>query len=304
MNTTEKILVGIVAFIFLVLVVLLGIILISYGFPGIGNEGVIIIIPLKGEIVSQCNSNDCIDAHIFKKMMKIAEDDANVKAIVIEVDSPGGEVVASREIMEIIKNTKKKKPVIGYIRSIGASGAYYAISASDYIVANEYSLVGSIGVKTTIIQYAGLLDKLGINVTVIKRPKNKDVASPYNKNLSDEERNLFEEIIDEIYNGFVNDVAINRNLSRETVIAISENRSVYLGKNAKKVKLVDEVGNLDDALKIAADKTNIKRYFTKYIYPTHDEGFFKELAFKIGEGIGKVIIEHEEKNTKREISAS
>lgn len=298
MNITQKIVIvsGIIGI--LLIIGILAYILINTNLSWI-STGVIAIVPLKGEIAGECGSyGSCIDPAKFKDMMEMAESDESVKAIIIKVDSGGGEVVASRDLMKIVKKAKNKKPVIAYINDIGASGAYYATSASDKIVANEFALVGSIGVKSVIIHYKGLLDKLGINVTVIKKPENKDFGSPYRENLTKNETMLMRDIINKIYDAFVSDVAKNRNLSKERVEEISKKQSIYLGRDAKGIGLVDYVGDMDDAVEIAAEYAGIKGNVIVRYMDTGQESVFDRMAMKFGYGFAKAFIEMKENQQK------
>ncbi len=294
MNTTQKIVIaaGIIGILFIIGI--LAYVLISLGLPEMSTGGVVAVVPLKGEITGECSSyGGCIDPAKFKEMMEMAENDESVKVIIIKVDSGGGGVVASRDLMKIVKNAKKQKPVIAYINDIGASGAYYAASASDKIVANEFAFVGSIGVRSEIIHYKGLLDKLGINISVVKKPDNKDFGSPYRENLTDKETKMMEDVIGKIYDAFVSDVAENRNLSKEKVKEISEGQSIYLGMDAKENGLVDYVGDMDDAIDIAAEQAGIKGDVVVRYIDTGQESIFDRMAMKIGYGFAKGLVEIE-----------
>ncbi len=294
MNTTQKIVIaaGIIGILFIIGI--LAYILTSMSLPGLSTGGVVAVVPLKGDIAGECSSyGGCMDPAKFKEMMEIAENDNTVKAIIIKVDSGGGEVVASRDLMKIVKNAKKQKPVIAYVNDIGASGAYYAASASDKIVANEFAFVGSIGVKSEIVHYKGLLDKLGINITVVMKPDNKDFGSPYRENLTNDETKLVEDIIKKIYDAFVSDVAENRNLSKERVKEISEGQSIYLGKDAKENGLVDYVGDMDDAIDIAAKDAGIEGDVVVRYIDTGQESIFDRMAMKVGYGFAKGLVEIE-----------
>jgi len=294
MNTTQKIVIvsGIIGI--LLITGILAYVLISIGLPELSTGGVVAVVPLKGNIAGECSSYDgCIDPAKFKEMMETATNDESVKAIIIKVDSGGGEVVASRDLMKIVKNAKKQKYVVAYINDIGASGAYYAASASDKIVANEFAFVGSIGVKSEIIHYKGLLDKLGINITVVKKPDNKDFGSPYRENLTEEETKLMENIIEKIYDAFVIDVAENRNLSKERVREISEGQSIYLGKDAKENGLIDYAGDMDDAIDIAAKDAGIKGNVVVRYMDTGQESIFDRMAMNLGYGFAKGLVEVE-----------
>jgi len=226
--------------------------------PIIGQK--VAIIPIKGEITLEgCSGGiltagpDCANVAAIKESLKAADRDDSIRAIVLDINSGGGGVVPSRELAYAVKDVKK--PVVACISEEGASGAYYVASAADRIVADRDSITGSIGVIMTIQQVYGLYKKLGINVTTIKSGKVKDIGSPY-RPMTDEERKDLTDIVDEIYADFVSDVAVNRNLSYEYVESISDG-SIYLGRDAKNLGLVDSLGNLDDAVNIASELGNI-----------------------------------------------
>lgn len=224
----------------------------------IGNK--VAIIPIKGEITYEgCSggifgSPQCAQVGEIKKMLKDAEDDSSVRAVVLDINSGGGSVVASSEMMNSVKNFKK--PVVAHISETGASGAYYVASAADRIVADRDSITGSIGVIMSISHYYDLFGKLGINVTVIKSGKSKDIGSPY-REMTDEEKTELKGKIDKIYYNLVSDIAENRNLSVSYVENISDG-SIYLGSEAKTLGLIDSIGGIDDAINLAGELGNIK----------------------------------------------
>ncbi len=226
----------------------------------------------------------------FKRFFERALSDNSVKAILIEINSPGGSVVASDEIANIIK--KSNKPVVAWIGEIGTSGAYYIASACDYIVASKGSLTGSIGVISIFTDYSGLLKKLGINVTVIKAGKYKDMGSGY-RPLTQEEIEMLENISYQIYDMFIEEVADNRNLSKDYVRKIAEGR-LYTGLQAKEVGLVDEVGTKEDAIEIAKKLANITKKPEIVYY--REKTFLQEIlgitSTYFGYGFGKALLEY------------
>lgn len=219
----------------------------------------IAIIPIKGDITADgCSatlfsSESCADVSSIKEMLEAADKDNSIGAVVLDIDSGGGSVVPSQDLARTVK--EMRKPVVAYIGETGASGAYYVASAADYIVAARDSMTGSIGVIMTIQQMYGLYGTLGLNVTVIKAGKVKDIGSPY-REMTPEENQELTNMVDEIYADFVSDVAANRNLSVDYVKSIADG-SIYLGKDAKNMGLVDSLGNLDDAVQIAAKLGNV-----------------------------------------------
>jgi len=225
---------------------------IDVGVPAFGG-GEVAVIPVHGEItLGGCASGlffseACADVETVKEQLKAADDDSQVSAIVLDIYSGGGNVVASREMMRAVRKTKK--PVVAWIGEIGASGAYYVASAADRIVADEDSITGSIGVLMPVTQYYELMDWLGVNVTVIKAGESKDIASPY-RPMTGEEKNELESLVNKVYDSFINDVASNRNLSRDYVRNVSKGK-IYLGSEAVELGLVDELGGIDTAIEVA-----------------------------------------------------
>jgi protease-4 len=227
-------------------------------FPLVGQK--VAIIPVKGEITSGgCGGNiltggtECADVSTIEQELTDADKDDSIRAIVLDINSGGGGVIPSKELATAVKN--EKKPVVACIGEEGASGAYYIASAADRIVADRNSITGSIGVIMSFDQVYGLYKKLGLNVTVIKSGNMKDIGSPY-RPMTDGERADLQKMVDEIYSDFVSDVATNRNLSYEYVRSISDG-SIYLGRDAKNLGLVDDLGNLDYAVTVASDLGNI-----------------------------------------------
>lgn len=261
MKTKWKILITAALIIFFVGVISLGILLLvglENELPLIGQK--VAIIPIKGEITSggcSCNifgCEQCAQVKVLKEMLKAAEEDNSVKAIVLNINSGGGGVIASSEVMLAVKETKK--PVVARIGELGASGAYYIASAADKIVVDKNSVTGSIGVVMYFQQYYGLMEKLGVNMTVIKAGNYKDIGSPY-RPMKEEEKKELQEMVGSVYENLIHDIAENRGLSVEYVRNISDG-SIYIGSEAKSLGLVDELGNLDDAISLAGELSRIK----------------------------------------------
>ncbi len=187
------------------------------------------------------------------KHLKSAEEDANVKAVVLRVDSPGGSVVASAEIhQQMIAMTK---PVVVSMGELAASGGYYVSAPADYIFANPDTLTGSIGVIAQFLDLSQLLADYGVSATTLKSGEFKDEGSMF-RPMTDEEKAVWQTIIDEAYEGFVSVVSDGRELSSEEVKKIADGR-VYTGRQAMDLKLVDELGNLPDALSKAGEMGGI-----------------------------------------------
>lgn len=188
--------------------------------------------------------------------LKEAVDDNSVKAILLRVNSPGGTAAASQEIYEEVKRASRKKPVVVSVADIGASGAYWISCGADRIVANPASEVGSIGVIIMLPNYQELYKKIGIDYVVITQGKYKDLGNP-NRKLTDEEKTLLEEQSKVIYDQFIEAVAEGRKLSKTEVKEMATG-FVFLGSEAKKMGLIDKIGNYQDAIKLAAEMGEIE----------------------------------------------
>ncbi len=181
-----------------------------------------------------------------------------VKAIVLRIDSPGGGVVPSQEIHDAVKRVRAKnnKAVIASMGSVAASGGYYIAAATDRIVANPGTLTGSIGVIMETANIEGLLQKIGVEGVVIKSGKYKDVGSPLRK-MTDEEQVLLQTVMDDVHGQFIEAVAEGRALELTEAQALADGR-IFTGRQAKEAKLVDELGDLEDAIQLAADVAGIE----------------------------------------------
>ncbi|HEX5646403.1 MAG TPA: signal peptide peptidase SppA [Nitrospira sp.] len=181
-----------------------------------------------------------------------------VKAIVLRIDSPGGGVVPSQEIYDEVKRVRAKhnKTVIASMGSVAASGGYYIAAATERIVANPGTLTGSIGVIMETANVEGLLQKIGVEGVVIKSGKYKDVGSPLRK-MSEEERGLLQSVMDDVHKQFIEAVAEGRELELPAAQALADGR-IFTGRQAKEAKLVDELGDLEDAIQLAADTAGIE----------------------------------------------
>ena len=194
-----------------------------------------------------------LDAQATISELKQYSENPLVKAIVLRIDSPGGGVVPSQEIHDAVKRVKNKsnKAVIASMGTVAASGGYYIAAATDRIIANPGTLTGSIGVIMEMANFEGLMKKVGGEGVVIKSGRFKDVGSPLRK-MSDEERKLLQSVMDDVHHQFIQAVADGRSLEVSDVEPLADGR-IYTGRQAKEARLVDELGDLDDAIHIAAD---------------------------------------------------
>lgn len=217
-------------------------------------EGSVALIRIEGEISASQESLGGVAPERIIEQLRWAEEDDNVKAILLRINSPGGTAAASQEIFAELKRVKK--PVVASIADIGASGAYWIACGADKIVASPSSAVGSIGVIITLPNLKGLLDKLGVTYIVITKGKYKDIGNPA-RPLTAEERKVLDEQAGMIYRDFIENVAESRSLSLEEVEKYATGLT-YLGSQAKEMGLVDQLGNYTDAVKLAAKLGKIK----------------------------------------------
>jgi len=180
----------------------------------------------------------------------------SIKAIVLRVDSPGGAVAPSQEIYEEVRKAVAKKKVLVSMGSVAASGGYYIASPATRIVANPGTLTGSIGVIMEIPNIEGLMNKLGIKTEVVKSGKHKDIASIF-RGIGKEEREILQGVLDNVHTQFIKAVAEGRKMLPSDVEKIADGR-VFTGEQALKAGLIDELGNLEDAVQTAAKLSGIK----------------------------------------------
>lgn len=185
-------------------------------------------------------------------------DDSSIKAIILRIDSPGGGVVVSQEIYNAVLNARKtgKKKVVMSLGSVAASGGYYIAAAGDRIVANPGTLTGSIGVKMEFANLEKLLEKIGVKGMVVKAGEYKDIGSPY-REMSEAEEKLLQAVIDDVHSQFIEAVAKGRSLPEAEVKAIADGR-IFTGRQALQLKLVDQLGDLEDSIQAAAELAGIK----------------------------------------------
>ena len=220
------------------------------------------IVELKGLIVSS--------EQTLKHLTEFRHD-PNVKSVVLRIDSPGGSVGASQEIYKEVMRTNEVKPVIASMGSMGASGGYYAALGAENIIANPGTMTGSIGVIVKFPNLEGLFEKIGYKSEVIKSGPLKDVGAS-NRPMSEEERKLMQDLIDNVYGQFVRDIAAARGMEEDIIQELADGR-VYTGEQALEVGLIDSLGNFTDAIIIAADMGGLDVEDPRLIYPKVDRKF-------------------------------
>jgi protease-4 len=192
-----------------------------------------------------------------------ARNDVSVKAIVLQVDSPGGSVAASQEIVNQLELVKK--PIVVSMSDLAASGGYYISAGADKIVALPGTLTGSIGVISEMPNLKGLFDKLGIDMQVFIAGKHKDMYAGL-RELTPEEKVLMQGMTDQLYNQFVQVVAKGRGLSEDKVRELATGQ-LYTGIQAKELGLVDELGGLQTAIDLAASLAGVSKPEVEYYKP-------------------------------------
>lgn len=208
--------------------------------------------------------------------LKAFEHDESVKAIVLRVDSPGGGVGPAQEIYAAVK-ALKIKPVIISMGSVAASGGYYIAAPAAHVFANPGTITGSIGVIMEFPDIANLLEKIGLQRRVIKSGQFKDIGSPV-REMTPEEQELLQELIDDVYMQFVEAVASGRNMEIDAVKALADGR-IFSGRQAKELGLVDELGGLQAAIEYSARRVGIVGE-PKVVYPKPEASSIIDLILK------------------------
>lgn len=244
------------------IIILIIILLISYLAASIfkmkeGGFGNVALIKISGLIVSEGADS------IFAEKMAVSEEivrdiekadaDEGIKAVIFEINSPGGTAVASAEIAEAVK--KVNKTTVALIREAGTSGAYWIASACDKIVAHPLSITGSIGVIGSYLEFSGLLERYNISYERLVAGEHKDMGTPL-KELTESEREILQSILYQMHDYFIKQVAENRELSEDYVREIATGR-IYLGKEAKEIGLVDVLGSKDEAIALIKQEANL-----------------------------------------------
>ena len=192
-------------------------------------------------------------------------DDPTVRAVVLRIDSPGGVVAPTQEIVTAVRRLREaKKPVVASLGSVAASGGYYVAVSADRIFASPGTLTGSIGVVMQLANVEGLLKKVGVEYVVVKAGAYKDVGN-FARAMTPEERRILQNLLDDVYDQFIAAVAEGRRLEPGAVRAFAEGR-IYSGRQAHGLKMVDDLGGLEDAIEAAAKMAGLPAK-PKVVYP-------------------------------------
>lgn len=258
--------------------------IVSEGPTGLGDGNTIAVIPMSGAISGTGSGTGSINPEGFLEQLQRAEEDSDVKAIVLRIDSPGGTVAASEEIASYVQHASK--PVVVSVADMDASGAYMVSARADKIVANPGSAIGSIGVIMEIPNASGLMDKLGLEFKVITAGKYKDAGSPF-RAVTPEETAMLQTQIDEIYGQFIDIVADGRKLPRSEVESMATGWA-WTGTEAKKMGLIDQVGTYQDALDVAADLGKIKGAYNTDVYDENEFSDFLDAVMGLESSLRKM----------------
>ena len=213
---------------------------------------------------------------VVEQLNQFGKDDA-IKAVVLRIDSPGGGVASSQEIYAAVTDLKKKKKVITSMGSLAASGGYMVACATDKIVANPGTMTGSISAVMHFANAEELLKKLGLKASAVKSGKFKDIGSPV-REMTAEERALIQELVDDIYDQFLDMVARDRNIPKENLRKIADGR-IFTGRQAQKLGLVDYLGDMGYAVTLAGEMSGIKGK-PEVVYPKKKGSRFWDYLFR------------------------
>lgn len=226
------------------------------------------IVEVKGVIA---DSEDTVEQlHLFR-------DDRKIKAVVLRIDSPGGVVAPTQEIYEEVGKLAAKKKVVVSMGSVAASGGYYIAAPANMIFANPGTVTGSIGVLMQLSNIEGLLSKVGMKSHVLKSGKYKDAGSPV-RELSKEDREVLQSVVDSMQGQFINAVAKGRKLPQDQVLRVADGR-ILSGEQALGWKLVDRLGNLQDAIAEAGRLAGIKGD-PEIVYPPEKKRSWLDLVLE------------------------
>lgn len=255
------------------------------------------IIPITGVITVDSNdgwfSESTASSTDTIELIKKAKKDSNVKAIIFEINSPGGSPVATDEIAMEIESLKKDNITsVAWIREVGASGAYWIASSTDHIVANRMSIVGSIGVFGSYLEWYGLMDIYNVTYKRLVSGEYKDTGTPY-RPMTDKEELYLQTKLDKLHDYFITAVAENRNMSYAEVRLLATGE-IFIGGEAINNGLIDELGSSEQALnyvesKIGETPTTKKFSKQKSLFESLMETMNKN-SFYIGQGIGERIL--------------
>lgn len=227
----------------------------------------VVVIPLSGSITTgdYSSSGSTITPGLVRYYLSKVEKDNAVKAIIFRIESSGGEIEPCQEILLEIERAKETMPIVVSMGGTAASGGYYISTQADKIVALATTQTGSIGVISAVVNIEGLLEKLGIQIEVFKGGKYKDMYWGF-RELTPEEEEVMQGMVDEYYEQFIGVVAEGRGLSEEEVRNLATGQ-LYSGTRAKELGLVDELGDVDTAINLALELAGLETAVVEYYRP-------------------------------------
>jgi len=216
---------------------------------GLPGGAKVAVVQVEGVIGTEVSRG--LDTEDIVRTLSEYRDDPAIRAVVLRINSPGGVVAPTQEIATAVRRLREaKKPVVASLGSVAASGGYYVAVAADRIYASPGTLTGSIGVVMQLANVEGLLKKVGVEYVVVKAGAYKDVGN-FARPMTPEERRILQSLLDDVYDQFIGAVAEGRGLDPQTVRSFAEGR-IYSGRQAQGLKMVDDLGGLDDAIDAAA----------------------------------------------------
>ncbi len=259
--------------------------------------GNVALIPVEGVIMGSEGSSfgsTVVSSKEIVTFIEKAESNPAIKAIVIEINSPGGSAVASDEIGQALK--KATKPTVAYIREVGASGGYWIASATDHIITNRMTITGSIGVISSYLEFSGLMEDYGVSYERLVSGERKDLGTPYRK-LNEADKSLYQTKINKIHDFFVQEVSENRNLPLANVQKLATGE-IYLGVEAIENGLIDELGDKDSVTQYLKNNHDLKTVdYAKY---QNEPGLLdiltgvsNKFSFQMGRGISSFLTQKE-----------
>ena len=221
---------------------------------GLGRRPEIALVEISG-VIGGGQMRPAEYAMLFRRL----GEDAHIKAVILEIDSPGGSATASDYLYLALRRLAAKKPVIAFIHGVGASGGYFLACATQRIIAIPSAIIGSIGVISVRPVLVDLLQRMGVDVSVSKSGPYKDMGAPY-RTLTPEEREKEDALVARFFDRFVEVVAEARRMTPEEVRRHATGE-VYIGVNAVELGLIDETGDFERALELAAELANVPPRF-------------------------------------------
>jgi protease IV len=287
MKTNTILLTITILFFGLIMMLIIGFIGLIFGGDNI-EHGNVAIIPVYGVIISG-ESNSYLGGSYASsteiiELIKKANRNPEIKAIILEINSPGGSAVASDEIGQALKEVNKTK--VAWIREIGTSGGYWIASNCDHIVANRMSITGSIGVISSYLDFSGLINDYNVSYQRLVSGKYKDIGSPFRK-LKTEEEEILQLQLNKVHDFFIQEISTNRNLPYEKTKELSTGL-FFLGIEAKNFGLIDQLGGEKEVIEFIENKLDISAETVNfYKEPSFFDillGAFHEGSFNTGRG--------------------